>query len=213
MNTGNFPTNDIWLDGSIITNQSSRRLRPYFWVLSLFHLQKNMSFCITPARWSWECGKIPPGHGLSLFHNDHNTKPRDIRLHTNSAPSAHYGCYYDSLLFTTDWPPKLSPPSALYELYPVFIAALLLGHRWSNTHSYWCSFKSFRTSQTILCPSFNIITFIGFVTYGSFHIHHPNVISAFHLSSNCSFGTPAPSTYYPHVHMLLEGLCNLLCPQ
>lgn len=29
MNTGNFPTNDIWLDESIITNQSSRRLQPY----------------------------------------------------------------------------------------------------------------------------------------------------------------------------------------
>lgn len=152
MNTGNFPTNDIWLDESIITNQSSRRLQPYFWVLSLFHLQKNMSFCITPARWSWECGKIPPGHGLSLFHNDHNTKPRDIQLYTNSAPSAHYGCYYDSLLFTTDWPPKLSPPSALYELCPVFIAALLLGRSWSNTHSYWCNFKSFHTSQKYYIP-------------------------------------------------------------
>lgn len=45
------------------------------------------------------------------------------------------------------------------------------------------------------------------------HIHHPNVISAFHLSSNCSFGTPVPSTCYPHAHMLLKGLCDLLCPQ
>lgn len=210
MNTGNFPANDIWLDESIITNQSSRRLQPYSEVFHYSIFKRTCHFVSLLQDGAENVVKSLQG---TVCPCSTMTTIFSLGLYTNSAPSAHDGCCYESLLFTTDCPPKLSPPSALYKLYLVIIASLLLGHRWSNTHSYWCSFKSFYTSQKILFPSYNIVTFISFITYGSFYIHHPNVISAFHLSSNCSLGTPAPSTYYSNAHMLLKDLCSLLCPR
>ncbi|XP_030292106.1 uncharacterized protein LOC115592964 [Sparus aurata] len=74
-------------------------------------------------------------NGISFFYDDHVTQPQDIQLYTDAAPSVGFGGYYGGRWFTSAWPPELSslsPSSALFELYPVVIAALLWGHEWSR---------------------------------------------------------------------------------
>ncbi|XP_029904174.1 uncharacterized protein LOC115356996 [Myripristis murdjan] len=74
-------------------------------------------------------------NGVSFFYDDHLTQPEDIQLYTDAAPSIGFGGYYGGKWFASKWPPEmfsLSHSSALYELYPVVIAALLWGHEWSS---------------------------------------------------------------------------------
>nr|XP_033955088.1 uncharacterized protein LOC117458605 [Pseudochaenichthys georgianus] len=79
-------------------------------------------------------------NGISFFYDDFITKPEDIQLFTNTAPSIGIGGYYAGRWFSSTWPPEftalnsqtLSLSSALHELYPIIIAAVLWGHEWSR---------------------------------------------------------------------------------
>ncbi|XP_044210305.1 uncharacterized protein LOC122984073 [Thunnus albacares] len=74
-------------------------------------------------------------NSVSFFYDDHLTQPEDIQLYTDAAPSIGFDGYYGGRWFASEWPPEmssLSPSSALYELYPIIIAALLWGHEWSS---------------------------------------------------------------------------------
>ena len=54
-------------------------------------------------------------NGISLFYDDHITQPEDFQLFTDAAPFA-----------------SLAPSSAIHEMYPVVVAAILWGHKWSR---------------------------------------------------------------------------------
>ena len=74
-------------------------------------------------------------NGISFFYNDHVTKPEDIQLFTDAAPSIGFGGYYGGRWFSATWPPELSsltPSSTIYEMYLVLVAAILWGHKWSK---------------------------------------------------------------------------------
>ncbi|XP_078026549.1 uncharacterized protein LOC117258356 [Epinephelus lanceolatus] len=79
-------------------------------------------------------------NGISFFYEDYLTQPEDIQLYTDAAPSKGFGGYYGGRWFASAWPPEFSslgsesssPSSALHELYPIIIAAILWGHKWSK---------------------------------------------------------------------------------
>ena len=79
-------------------------------------------------------------NGISFFYDDFITQPEDIQLFTDAAPSTGFGGYYGGRWFASAWPPEFesldsgsrSPSSALHELYPIIIAAILWGHEWSG---------------------------------------------------------------------------------
>ncbi|XP_057175508.1 uncharacterized protein LOC130545160 [Triplophysa rosa] len=75
-------------------------------------------------------------NGMSFFYKDMVSLPVDIRLFTDVAPSVGFGGFYQGRWFTSTWPPQLSLPqplasSALFELYPLVVAAYLWGKEWS----------------------------------------------------------------------------------
>ena len=74
-------------------------------------------------------------NGMSFFYDDHITQPEDFQLYTDAAPSAGFGGYFDGRWFSAEWPPEfasLAPSSAIYEMYPIVVAAILWGHKWSR---------------------------------------------------------------------------------
>ncbi|XP_016519228.1 uncharacterized protein LOC103155683, partial [Poecilia formosa] len=79
-------------------------------------------------------------NGISSFYNDFLTYPEDIQFFTDVAPSIGFGGYYKGKWFADKWPLEFqslqnasgSPSSALFELYPIVIAAILWGHEWSK---------------------------------------------------------------------------------
>ncbi|XP_051994017.1 uncharacterized protein LOC127651992 [Xyrauchen texanus] len=80
-------------------------------------------------------------NGISFIYNDYITQPEDIQLYTDAAPSTGFRGYYSGHWFASEWPPEfrrfvqqsdVPPSSALYEMYPVIIAAILWGHEWSR---------------------------------------------------------------------------------
>ncbi len=78
-------------------------------------------------------------NGLSFFYNNLISSPVDIQLFTDAAPSISYGGFYQGRWFASTWPcqlsnlPQSSASSALFELYPIVIAAFLWGKEWSAT--------------------------------------------------------------------------------
>ncbi|KAL7852249.1 hypothetical protein SRHO_G00180340 [Serrasalmus rhombeus] len=74
-------------------------------------------------------------NGISLFYEDAILVPEHLQLFTDAAPSIGFGgCW-----FASPWPPEFAlhslesgNSSALWELYPVVIAALLWGHEWTG---------------------------------------------------------------------------------
>ncbi|XP_056617722.1 uncharacterized protein LOC130432405 [Triplophysa dalaica] len=76
-------------------------------------------------------------NGLSFFYSDMASSPVDIRLFTDAAPSVGFGGFYQGRWFASTWPPQvLEIPyalasSALFELYPLVVAASLWGKEWS----------------------------------------------------------------------------------
>ncbi|KAL2081723.1 hypothetical protein ACEWY4_023576 [Coilia grayii] len=75
---------------------------------------------------------------LSMFYDDHALSPEDLQLYTDAAPSVGFGGYFAGQWFASAWPRKMLhlPPSAassaVYEVYPVVVAALLWGSSWSG---------------------------------------------------------------------------------
>ncbi len=78
-------------------------------------------------------------NGLSFFYNNLISSPADIQLFTDAAPSVGFGGFYQGRWFASTWPPQLLglpqplKSSALFELYPLVVAALLWGKEWSTT--------------------------------------------------------------------------------
>ncbi len=76
-------------------------------------------------------------NGLSFFYNNLISSAVDIQLFTDAAPSIGYGGFYQGRWFASTWPcqlsnlPQSSASSALFELYPIVIAAFLWGKEWS----------------------------------------------------------------------------------
>ncbi len=74
-----------------------------------------------------------------FFYNNLISSPVDIQLFTDAAPSIGYGGFYQGRWFASTWPrqlsnlPQSSTSSALFELYPIVIAAFLWGKEWSAT--------------------------------------------------------------------------------
>ena len=80
---------------------------------------------------------MAPGPLITSFFEDiHITSPEVIQLPTDAAPSVDFSGYFSGKWFLAKWPSKfslLSPSSsAIYEMYPVIIAAILWGHKWSK---------------------------------------------------------------------------------
>ncbi len=74
-------------------------------------------------------------NGLSLFHNNLVSSPIDINLFTDAAPSIGFGGFYQGRWFAAPWPAQLRDlpqSSALFELYPLVVAAFLWGNEWSS---------------------------------------------------------------------------------
>ncbi|XP_027132806.1 uncharacterized protein LOC109142545 [Larimichthys crocea] len=74
-------------------------------------------------------------NGISFFYDDHITKPEDIQLFTDAAPSAGFGGFYSGKWFAAAWPhefPSLPHSSTIHEIYPIIIAGILWGHEWSK---------------------------------------------------------------------------------
>ena len=74
-------------------------------------------------------------NGISFFYEDAILVPEDLQLFTDAAPSIGFGGFYGGRWFASQWPPEFASlsfesgdSSALWELYPVVIAALLWGH-------------------------------------------------------------------------------------
>ncbi|XP_067283608.1 uncharacterized protein [Pseudorasbora parva] len=76
--------------------------------------------------------------GLTFFYDDFLSQPCDLPLFTDAAPSVGFGGFYKTHWFASTWPPELSmsnqqtASSALFELYPIIVAAHLWGHEWSS---------------------------------------------------------------------------------
>lgn len=76
-------------------------------------------------------------NGMSFFYNDKLSLPVDIHLFTDAAPSVGFGGFYQGRWFASTWPPQLTSlpqplaSSALFELYPLVVAAHLWGKEWS----------------------------------------------------------------------------------
>lgn len=77
-------------------------------------------------------------NGISFFYDDFVSRPEDIQLFTDAAPSVGFGGFYQGKWFAATWPPEILavssgvPSSALFEIYPIVIAAILWGHEWSG---------------------------------------------------------------------------------
>ena len=79
-------------------------------------------------------------NGITLFYDTLITYPEDIQLFTDAAPSIGFGGYYQGRWFASAWspeflaftPPSAHPSSALHELFPIVVAAILWGHEWSQ---------------------------------------------------------------------------------
>jgi hypothetical protein len=77
-------------------------------------------------------------NGLSFFYNNLISLPVDIQLFTDAAPSVGFGGFYQGRWFASTWPaqlldsPQSQSSSALFELYPLVVAAFLWGKEWST---------------------------------------------------------------------------------
>ncbi|XP_056104363.1 uncharacterized protein LOC130083381 [Rhinichthys klamathensis goyatoka] len=73
-------------------------------------------------------------NGLSFFYKDLISSPIDIQLFTDAAPSVGFGGFCQGRWFASTWPPQIQDTlqsSALFELYPLVVAAFLWGKEWT----------------------------------------------------------------------------------
>ena len=116
-------------------------------------------------------------NGISFFHDDYVTKPEDIQLFTDAAPSVGFGGYYGSRWFSATWPPEFSSPtpsSTINEMYIVLIAAILLGHEWSKK-----TIAIYSDNSIAALPCLDIMQFMRRLTLVS--AQHQFIIRASHI--------------------------------
>lgn len=84
-------------------------------------------------------------NGKSFFLDENVTRASDICLYTDASSTMGFGGYYDGKWFQGKWPSEIQnlgddPLSmALWELYPIVVAAMLWGHKWSGMRiKFWC---------------------------------------------------------------------------
>ncbi|XP_058842486.1 uncharacterized protein LOC131697467 [Acipenser ruthenus] len=76
-------------------------------------------------------------NGLSLFYDDFISAPHDLALFTD-ASSIGFGGFLAPEWFSSTWPSEIQflPPqeksTALLEIYPIVVGAVLWGHQWSR---------------------------------------------------------------------------------
>lgn len=111
-------------------------------------------------------------NGLTFFYNSLVSSPVDIQLFTDAAPSIGFGGFYQGRWFASPWPPQLqdfSQSSALFELYPLVVAAFLWGKEWSassilvhcdNESTVQCINKG-RSHSPALMPMLRRLTWIS----------------------------------------------------
>ncbi|XP_041916418.1 uncharacterized protein LOC121680893, partial [Alosa sapidissima] len=77
-------------------------------------------------------------NGLCMFYDDCQSYPEDLQLYTDAAPSIGFGGFFKGRWFASPWPLEFraliteNESSAVFELYPVVIAALLWGKEWTS---------------------------------------------------------------------------------
>ena len=77
-------------------------------------------------------------NGICMFHDVTTTAASDMELYTDAALTLGYGGYYNGHWFSEKWPSDLPEfrditiSMAFLELYPIVVAALLWGSRWSG---------------------------------------------------------------------------------
>ena len=79
-------------------------------------------------------------NGVSLFREDSSTAAADLALYTDASGTRGYGGYFQGQWFRGDWDPSMlqaikaegKDSMAFKELYPIIIAAILWGKKWSR---------------------------------------------------------------------------------
>lgn len=76
-------------------------------------------------------------NGISFFYNDFVESSDSLQFFTDAAPSVGFGGFYNNEWFADVWPTEIqslrnSKSTALYELYPIVVACLLWGSRWTR---------------------------------------------------------------------------------
>ncbi len=84
--------------------------------------------------WSLLCEEW---NGISFFYNDFVESSDSLQLFTDAAPSVGFGGFYINEWFAEAWPTEMlalidSKSSALFELYPIVVASVLWGSKWSR---------------------------------------------------------------------------------
>ncbi len=130
-------------------------------------------------------------NGISFFYDDHLTHALDIQLYTDAAPSAGFGGFYNGRWFAAEWPPELSnqcqeTSSALFEIYPIVVAAIMWGHEWSRksilVHSDNLAAVDIINKGRSNSPS--IMPFLRRLTWHSFT--HQYILRAAYVPGKCN---------------------------
>ncbi|XP_062566915.1 uncharacterized protein LOC134229226 [Saccostrea cucullata] len=84
-------------------------------------------------------------NGHTFFLEENVTCASDISLYTDASSTIGYGGYYYGEWFQGKWPPEIQDlgddtlSMALLELYPIVVAAVIWGHKWSGKRiKFWC---------------------------------------------------------------------------
>ena len=81
----------------------------------------------------WWTAFTTPWAGRSFFLLPHWTPAPDLYLYTDSSSEIGFGAYLNGEWFHGHWPPDQLHYSIQYkEFYPIVLAALVWGHRWTT---------------------------------------------------------------------------------
>ncbi|XP_049340789.1 uncharacterized protein LOC125804934 [Astyanax mexicanus] len=155
-------------------------------VRSLHHFVTLDEYCTSELRF-W-LSLLRHWNGISFFYADAASSPSDVQLFTDAAPSSGFGGYYGGRWFASAWPKQfvrsaahLRDSSALWEIYPIVVAALLWGHEWSGKSILLHSdnLAAVHIINKSRSKSLEIMPFIRRLTWHS--IKHQFIIKAVHI--------------------------------
>ncbi|XP_041649188.1 uncharacterized protein LOC121513473 [Cheilinus undulatus] len=128
-------------------------------------------------------------NGISFFYDDYISKPEDIQLFTDAAPSIGFGSYFNGKWFSAEWPPEFlafTSSSTIHEMYLGIIAAILWGQQWSKK-----TIAIYSDNQAVVdiinkgrSHSLEIVQFMQKLTLIS--IQHELILKAFHIPGHCN---------------------------